>query len=57
MYIVIFNFSSQDRQLMTDNWGQSEFFDDYHDACYCAESWIDGHDFRSYRVFEEVMFN
>ena len=56
MYVVIFNFSSQDSVLMTDDSGQAEAFCDYHEACYCAESCIDGQSFRDYRIFEEVTF-
>lgn len=53
-YIVVFNTGSSDAIFLDDNHGFLEKFDDYWTACEIAESWIDGHDFRSYAVFEQV---
>jgi hypothetical protein len=56
MYIVIFNYNSRDSIIMTNDHGFVEEFAEQQDAVMAAYEWIDGKDYRNFRVYKEDIF-
>ena len=53
MYIVVFNVGSRDVEVMTNSHGFLETFYDVDTAKQYAEEWIDGDQFRSYKIYKQ----
>lgn len=54
MYIVIFNPSSSDSEVLTDMKNFVEEFPDGDAAVTEATKWLDGSQYRDFKVYEEV---
>lgn len=52
MYIVIFNLSYRDPELLTNMHGFVEEFSNIEQAKEAAEQWIDGDQYRSYDIYK-----
>lgn len=53
MFIVIFNFEERDSEILKTNHGFIQEFADQDDAVDEAQKWLDGKDYRTFKVFEE----
>lgn len=53
-YIVIFNTSCKDAEILTNDHGFVQHFGGIKHAKEEADNWLDGKDYRDYQIYEEV---
>lgn len=53
IYIVVFNVGSKDVEVMTDGHGFKEVFSSFEEANNEALDWLDGDQYRNFKVYIE----